>query len=85
MWQGMKPADGSSHSQRHIIGIRLCFHKIGDQNPVFHVCIPNAGSNARLSRSLHAGELVRGIADDLRAQDFQEVGIFSYDNFKGKG
>ncbi len=65
--------------------IRFRFDKIGDENPVFDVRIQNPGSQAGLSGSLLAGELVPGVADDLRTQDFEEVGIILDDDIEGKG
>ena len=81
----MKPSDGRSHSQRHIFGKWLGLHVIGDSNPVFHACIQNPRNNASLGRSLLTSELIGGVADHLRTQDFQEVGIFAYDDSKGQG
>ena len=81
----MERAEGRHDPGYYIVRKWPGFHKIADQKPVFHVCIPDPRSNAGLCSSLHTGELVRGVADHLLAQDFQEVGIFSHDNLKGQG
>ena len=58
----MQPPDGLGDPHRHVIRERPGFHKIADQQPVFHAGIPDPRRDTGLRRRLLAGKLVCWIA-----------------------